>query len=152
IPNPSHLEVVNPVVAGIARARQRVKGGPLNARDEASVLPIVVHGDASFPGEGVVPETLNMSLLRGYRVGGSLHIIANNQVGFTTDPIDARSTHYATDPAKGFDIPIVHVNADDAEACVQAVRLGIAYRQRFKKDFLIDLVRYRRTGHNTADH
>ena len=151
IPNPSHLEVVNPVVAGIARARQRVKGGPLNARDEASVLPIVVHGDASFPGEGVVPETLNMSLLRGYRVGGSLHIIANNQVGFTTDPIDARSTHYASDLAKGFEIPIVHVNADDAEACIQAVRLGIAYRQRFNKDFLIDLVGYRRHGHNEAD-
>jgi len=151
IPNPSHLEVVNPVVAGIARARQRVQGGPLNARDEASVLPIVVHGDASFPGEGVVPETLNMSLLRGYRVGGTMHIIANNQVGFTTDPIDARSTHYASDLAKGFEIPIVHVNADDAEACIQAVRLGIAYRQRFNKDFLIDLVGYRRHGHNEAD-
>ena len=110
-----------------------------------------MHGDASFPGEGVVPETLNMSLLRGYRVGGSLHIIGNNQVGFTTDPIDARSTHYASDLAKGFEIPIVHVNADDAEACIQAVRLGIAYRQRFNKDFLIDLVGYRRHGHNEAD-
>ena len=111
VPNPSHLEVVNPVVAGVARARQRVAGGAPNARNETSVLPIVVHGDASFPGEGVVPETLNMSLLRGYRVGGTLHIIANNQVGFTTDPIDARSTHYASDLAKGFEIPIVHVNA-----------------------------------------
>ena len=151
VPNPSHLEVVNPVVAGIARARQRVRGGAPNARDEASVLPVVVHGDASFPGEGVVPETLNMSLLRGYRVGGTLHIIANNQVGFTTDPIDARSTHYASDLAKGFEIPIVHVNADDAESCIQAVRLGIAYRQRFNKDFLIDLVGYRRHGHNEAD-
>ena len=151
VPNPSHLEVVNPVVAGVARARQRVTGGAPNARDEAAVLPLVVHGDASFPGEGVVPETLNMSLLRGYRVGGTLHIIANNQIGFTTDPTDARSTHYASDLAKGFDIPIVHVNADDAEACVQAVRLGIAYRQRFNKDFLIDLVGYRRHGHNEAD-
>jgi len=151
VPNPSHLEVVNPVVAGVARARQRVVGGAPDARNEATALPIVVHGDASFPGEGIVPETLNMSLLRAYRVGGSLHIIGNNQVGFTTDPIDARSTHYASDPAKGFEIPIVHVNADDAEACVQAVRLGVAYRQRFNKDFLIDLVGYRRHGHNEAD-
>jgi 2-oxoglutarate dehydrogenase E1 component len=151
VPNPSHLEVVNPVVAGVARARQRVTGGPPNARNEASVLPIVVHGDASFAGEGVVTETLNMALLRGYRVGGSLHIIANNQVGFTTDPIDARSTHYASDPAKGYEIPVLHVNADDAEACLQTVRLGVAYRQRFNKDFLIDLVGYRRHGHNEAD-
>ena len=151
VPNPSHLEVVNPVVAGISRARQRVSGGAPGERDETSVLPIVVHGDASFPGEGVVPETLNLSLLRGYRVGGTLHIIANNQVGFTTDPTDARSTHYASDLAKGFEIPIVHVNGDDAESCIQAVRLGLAYRQRFKKDFLIDLVGYRRHGHNEAD-
>jgi 2-oxoglutarate dehydrogenase E1 component len=149
--NPSHLEVVNPLVAGVARARQRVSGGAPNARDEASVLPIVIHGDASFPGEGVVPETLNLSLLRGYRVGGTLHVIGNNQVGFTTDPIDARSTRYASDLAKGFDVPIVHVNADDAESCIQAIRLGIAYRQRFNKDFLIDLVGYRRHGHNEGD-
>ena len=151
VPNPSHLEVVNPVVTGVARARQRVKGAAPNTRNEASVLPILVHGDASFPGEGIVPETLNMSLLRGYRVGGTLHIIANNQVGFTTDPIDGRSTHYASDLAKGFGIPILHVSADDAEACVQSVRLGIAYRQRFNKDFLIDVVGYRRHGHNEAD-
>ncbi|MGH7615739.1 MAG: 2-oxoglutarate dehydrogenase E1 component [Gemmatimonadaceae bacterium] len=151
VPNPSHLEVVNPVAAGVARARQRVQGGPPGARNEASVLPIVVHGDASLAGEGVVPETLNMSLLRGYRVGGTLHIIGNNQVGFTTDPIDARSTHYASDLAKGFEMPIVHVNGDDAESCLQAVRLGIAYRQRFSKDFFIDLVVYRRHGHNEAD-
>jgi 2-oxoglutarate dehydrogenase E1 component len=151
VPNPSHLEVVNPVAAGIARARQRVKGGPPGARNETSVLPIVVHGDASLAGEGVVPETLNMSLLRGYRIGGTLHIIGNNQVGFTTDPIDARSTHYASDLAKGFEMPIVHVNGDDAESCLQAVRLGIAYRQRFSKDFFIDLVGYRRHGHNEAD-
>jgi 2-oxoglutarate dehydrogenase E1 component len=151
VPNPSHLEIVNPVVAGVARARQRVPGAAPNTRDESKVLPIVVHGDASFPGEGVVSETLNLSLLRGYRVGGSLHVIANNQVGFTTDPIDARSTHYASDLAKGFEIPIVHVNGDDAEACIQAIRLGIAYRTRFKKDFLIDLVGYRRHGHNESD-
>jgi 2-oxoglutarate dehydrogenase E1 component len=151
VPNPSHLELVNPVVTGVARARQRVKGAAPNTRNEASVLPILVHGDASFPGEGIVPETLNMSLLRGYRVGGTLHIIANNQVGFTTDPIDGRSTHYASDLAKGFDIPILHVGADDAEACIQSVRLGIAYRQRFNKDFLIDVVGYRHHGHNEAD-
>ena len=151
VPNPSHLEIVNPVVAGVARARQRVPGAAPNTRDEAKVLPIVVHGDASFPGEGVVSETLNLSLLRGYRVGGTLHVIANNQVGFTTDPIDARSTHYASDLAKGFEIPIVHVNGDDAEACIQAIRIAIAYRTRFKKDFLIDLVGYRRHGHNESD-
>jgi len=151
VPNPSHLEIVNPVVAGVVRARQRVKGGAPGARNENAVLPIVIHGDASFPGEGVVSETLNLSLLRGYRVGGSLHIIGNNQIGFTTEPIDARSTHYASDLAKGFEIPVVHVNADDGEACIQAVRLGVAYRQRFNKDFFIDLVGYRRHGHNEAD-
>ena len=151
VPNPSHLEVVDPVVAGVARSRQRVPGGGVDARNATSVLPILVHGDASFPGEGVVSETLNMSLLRGYRVGGTLHIIGNNQVGFTTDPVDARSTHYASDLAKGFEIPVVHVNGDDAESCIHAVRLGIAYRQRFNKDFLIDLVGYRRHGHNEAD-
>lgn len=151
VPNPSHLEVVNPIVAGIARARQRVVGAGPNTRDAASVLPIAIHGDASFVGEGIVAETLNLALLCGYHVGGTLHLIANNQVGFTTDPSDARSTHYASDPAKGFEIPIVHVNADDAEACLQAVRLGMAYRQRFNKDFLIDLVGYRRHGHNEAD-
>jgi 2-oxoglutarate dehydrogenase E1 component len=149
--NPSHLELVNPVAQGVARARQRVGGSAPNTRDEASVLPIVVHGDASFAGEGVVAETLNMSLLAGYRVGGTVHIITNNQVGFTTDAIDGRSTHYASDLAKGFEIPIVHVNADDAEGCVQAVRLAVAYRRRFGKDFLIDLVGYRRHGHNEAD-
>jgi 2-oxoglutarate dehydrogenase E1 component len=149
--NPSHLELVNPVAQGVARARQRVRGAAPNTRDEALVLPVVVHGDASFSGEGIVAETINMSLLRGYRVGGTLHVIVNNQVGFTTDAIDGRSTHYASDLAKGFEIPIVHVSADDVEACVQSVRLAIAYRQRFGKDFLIDLVGYRRHGHNEAD-
>ena len=147
VPNPSHLEFVNPVLMGVARARQRTT----SERDESRVLPIVVHGDASFPGEGVVAETMNMSLLRGYRVGGSVHIIANNQVGFTTDPIDARSTYYASDPAKGFEVPVMHVNADDAEACIIATRIAVAYRQQFKKDVLIDLVGYRRHGHNEAD-
>jgi 2-oxoglutarate dehydrogenase E1 component len=150
VPNPSHLEFVNPVLMGAARAMQRV-GGKGPARDENAVLPVCVHGDAAFPGEGVVAETLNLAQLRGYRVGGTLHVIANNQVGFTTDPIDGRSTHYASDLAKGFEIPVVHVNADDLEACVRAVRLGIAYRLRFKKDFVIDLVGYRRHGHNETD-
>jgi 2-oxoglutarate dehydrogenase E1 component len=149
-PNPSHLEFVNPVINGIARAHQRVEGNPAE-RDERAVLTVVVHGDAAFIGEGVVAETFNMSRLRGYRVGGTLHVIVNNQVGFTTDPIDARSTHYASDLAKGYDVPVVHVNADDAEACIIAVRIGIAYRERFAKDFLIDLVGYRRHGHNETD-
>jgi 2-oxoglutarate dehydrogenase E1 component len=147
VPNPSHLEFVNPVLEGVARALQRTNG----TRDESSVLPIVVHGDAAFPGEGVVAETLNLSRLRGYRVGGTLHIIVNNQVGFTTDPQDARSTYYSSDLAKGFEIPIFHVNADDAEACVVAVWLAISYRTRFAKDVLIDLVGYRRHGHNEGD-
>jgi 2-oxoglutarate dehydrogenase E1 component len=153
VPNPSHLEVVNPVLTGLARARQRVTVGErlTGDFDTSAVTPVVVHGDAAFPGEGIVAETLNMSRLRGYYVGGSLHIIVNNQVGFTTDPTDARSTHYASDLAKGFEIPIVHVNADNLEACIAAVRLGVAYRTKFGKDFLIDLVGYRRHGHNEGD-
>ena len=151
VPNPSHLEFVNPVLEGVARAKQRVPAAPPGTRDETKVLPICIHGDAAFPAEGVVAETLNLSRLRGYRTGGTLHIIVNNQVGFTTDPADARSTHYASDLAMGFEIPMVHVNADDAEACVAAVRLGIAYRERFGKDFVIDLVGYRRHGHNEGD-
>ncbi|HEY3133731.1 MAG TPA: 2-oxoglutarate dehydrogenase E1 component [Gemmatimonadaceae bacterium] len=149
IPNPSHLEVVNPVLEGVARARQVMAGK--GKRDEAAVLPICVHGDAAFPGEGVVPETFNLSGLNGFRTGGTLHIIVNNQVGFTTDPIDARSTRYASDLAKGFEVPIVHVNADDAESCIHVVRLAIEYRAKFGKDFLIDLVGYRRHGHNETD-
>jgi len=153
VPNPSHLEVVNPVLTGVARARQRVMVGErlTGEFDSSFVTPVLVHGDAAFPGEGIVAESLNLSRLRGYTVGGSLHIIVNNQVGFTTDPSDARSTHYASDLAKGFEIPIVHVNADDLEACIGAVRLGVAYRTKFKKDFLIDLVGYRRHGHNEGD-
>ena len=154
LPNPSHLEMVNPVVEGVARALQRVPGasdGGEPARDASSVLPILVHGDAAFPGEGIVAETFNLSHLRGYQTGGTLHIISNNQVGFTTDPRDGRSTYYASDLAKGFEVPIVHVNGDDAEACVVAVWLALAYRERFGKDFLIDLVGYRRHGHNETD-
>jgi 2-oxoglutarate dehydrogenase E1 component len=149
-PNPSHLEVVNPIMSGMARAYQRVAGAP-GERNERLVLPICIHGDAAFPGEGVVPETFNLSRLRGYRVGGTLHVIVNNQVGFTTDPIDARSTRYASDPAKGFEVPVLHVNADDAGACISAVRLAVAYRDQFAKDVLIDLVGYRRFGHNETD-
>lgn len=149
-PNPSHLEFVGAVIEGTARAHQRVAGAPWE-RDERLVLPVAVHGDAAFIGEGVVAETLNMYRLRGYRVGGTLHVITNNQVGFTTDPTDSRSTHYASDLAKGFDIPVVHVNGDDAEACLIAVRLATAYRAQFGKDFLVDLVGYRRWGHNETD-
>ena len=149
IPNPSHLEVVNPVLQGVARARQMIAGN--GKRDEAAVLPICVHGDAAFPGEGVVAETFNLSGLKAFRTGGTLHIIVNNQVGFTTDPIDARSTRYASDLAKGFEVPIVHVNADDAESCIHVVRLAIEYRAKFGRDFLIDLVGYRRHGHNETD-
>ncbi len=149
-PNPSHLEVVNPVMSGMARAYQRVAGSSAD-RDERLVLPLCIHGDAAFPGEGVVPETFNLSRLRGYRVGGTIHLIVNNQVGFTTDPSDARSTRYASDPAKGFEVPVLHVNADDAEACIGAMRLAAAYRDRFAKDVVIDLVGYRRWGHNETD-
>ena len=147
VPNPSHLEVVNPVIEGVVRALQRTSDG----RDESKVVPVAIHGDAAFPGEGIVAETLNISTLNAYRTGGTIHIIVNNQVGFTTDPHDARSTYYSSDLAKGFEIPIFHVNADDAEACITAMRLACAYRAQFKKDVLIDLVGYRRHGHNEGD-
>jgi 2-oxoglutarate dehydrogenase E1 component len=151
-PNPSHLEFVNPVVEGMARASQDVRnvpGGPLQEVDRS--LPVLIHGDAAFPGEGVVAETLNLWHLKGYSVGGTIHIIANNQLGFTTDPEDSRSTHFASDLAKGFEIPIIHVNADDPDACLAAVRLSHAYRDHFHKDILVDLVGYRRWGHNEGD-
>jgi 2-oxoglutarate dehydrogenase E1 component len=151
-PNPSHLEFVNPVVIGMARAAQddtTVTGAP--TLDVKAALPILVHGDAAFPGQGVVAETLNMSGLAGYTVGGTIHVIANNQIGFTTNPSSARSTRYASDLAKGFEIPVVHVNADDVEACVAVARLAADYRERYHKDFLIDLVGYRRWGHNEGD-
>ncbi|MDQ0337920.1 2-oxoglutarate dehydrogenase E1 component [Caldalkalibacillus uzonensis] len=150
--NPSHLEFVNPVVEGFTRAAQeeRTKRG-YPEQDVNKAFAILIHGDAAFPGEGIVAETLNLSQLRGYHTGGTIHIIANNRLGFTTEERDARSTKYASDLAKGFEIPIVHVNADDPEACLAAVRLAYAYRQRFHKDFLIDLIGYRRFGHNEAD-
>jgi len=150
VPNPSHLEFVNPVLEGVARARQR-GGNAGNDRDELSVMPVCIHGDAAFIGEGVVAESFNLSRLRGYRTGGTLHIIVNNQVGFTTDPSEARSTYYASDLAKGFDIPILHVNGDDPESCLTAVWMSVAYRERFRKDLVIDVVGYRRHGHNEGD-
>jgi len=151
MPNPSHLEFVNPVVAGFARARQFDSQHKDASPDWDSVIPIVMHGDAAFAAEGVVAETLNMARLVGYDVGGTLHIIVNNQVGFTTNPVDGRSTFYSSDLAKGYGLPIVHVNADDPEACLAAVRLAMAYRTRFRDDFVIDLVGYRRHGHNEGD-
>jgi 2-oxoglutarate dehydrogenase E1 component len=150
IPNPSHLEFANPVLQGVVRARQTAIATDAG-RNEESVVPVCIHGDAAFPGEGVVAETFNMSRLRGYRVGGTIHIIANNQVGFTTDPGDGRSTHYSSDLAKGFEVPIVHVNAEDANTCIRVMQLGIEYRSKFAKDFLVDLVGYRRHGHNETD-
>jgi 2-oxoglutarate decarboxylase len=114
-------------------------------------VPVILHGDAAFPGQGVVAETLNLQALDGYTVGGTIHIIQNNQVGFTTDPDDSRSTTWASDLAKGYDVPIIHVNADDAPGCIAAVRLAFAFRQEFGHDVLIDLIGYRRFGHNEAD-
>ncbi|MGX6448035.1 multifunctional oxoglutarate decarboxylase/oxoglutarate dehydrogenase thiamine pyrophosphate-binding subunit/dihydrolipoyllysine-residue succinyltransferase subunit, partial [Patulibacter sp. S7RM1-6] len=149
--NPSHLEFVNPVVLGAARAVQTDRGHADGPRDEDIALPIIVHGDAAFPGQGVVAESLNLQALEGYRVGGSVHLICNNQVGFTTDPTDSRSTRWSSDLAKGFDVPIIHVNADDVEACIGATRLAFAFRQEFGHDVLIDLIGYRRYGHNESD-
>ena len=149
--NPSHLEAVDPIVNGQARARQTQRRGREAHRDPSVAAPLLIHGDAAFAGQGIVAETLNLNALRGYGVGGTIHLITNNQVGFTTDAPDARSTRYASDLAKGFDIPIIHVNADDAEGCLAAIRLAVMYRQQFHRDILIDLVGYRRWGHNEAD-
>ncbi|MEA2301883.1 MAG: 2-oxoglutarate dehydrogenase component, partial [Solirubrobacteraceae bacterium] len=149
--NPSHLEFVSPVVVGASRAAQTSRHGPHTHQDTNVAVPVVIHGDAAFPAQGVVAETLNLQALDGYKVGGTLHLITNNQVGFTTDPDDARSTHWASDLAKGFDVPIIHVNADDVAACISAVRLAFAFRKMFGHDVLIDLIGYRRFGHNEAD-
>lgn len=145
LPNPSHLEMVNPVVTGAVRAMQDAAGSVSES------MGVIVHGDAAFAGQGVVAETLNLGQLPGYNTGGTIHVIANNQLGFTTEPVDSYSTEHASDIARGFDIPVVHVNADDVDACVAVAKLAIAYRQRFHKDFLIDLVGYRRFGHNEND-
>ncbi|MGH9411949.1 MAG: 2-oxoglutarate dehydrogenase E1 component, partial [Vicinamibacterales bacterium] len=151
-PNPSHLEAVDPVVEGMARAAGTTTDRPgAPTFDPTRSLPILIHGDAAFPGQGVVAETLNLSRLRGYDTGGTIHIIVNNQLGFTADPRDSYSTSYASGLARGFKIPIVHVNADDPEACVEAARVAFAYRATFKRDFLIDLIGYRRYGHNEGD-
>ncbi len=145
--NPSHLEAVDPVVEGRARAKQMRAGDTRGT----SVLPILIHGDAAFAGQGIVAETLNLSNLAGYSTGGTLHVVVNNQIGFTTTPAEARSTLYATDVAKMIQVPIFHVNGDDPEAVVHCVKLGMAYRDRFHEDVVIDLVCYRRHGHNEGD-
>ncbi|MGE3621045.1 MAG: multifunctional oxoglutarate decarboxylase/oxoglutarate dehydrogenase thiamine pyrophosphate-binding subunit/dihydrolipoyllysine-residue succinyltransferase subunit, partial [Acidimicrobiia bacterium] len=145
--NPSHLEAVDPVVVGMARAKQ----DQINDPEANSVLPLLMHGDAAFAGQGVVAETLNMSDIKGYRVGGTIHVVVNNQIGFTTTPESARTGFYSTDAAKMIQAPIFHVNGDDPEACVRVARMAFAYRQRFRKDVVIDLVCYRRHGHNEGD-
>jgi 2-oxoglutarate dehydrogenase E1 component len=145
--NPSHLEAVDPVVEGMARARQDL----LNRGAEYPVLPLIIHGDAAFAGQGVVAETLNMSALRGYTTGGTVHVVIDNQLGFTTNPESARSSVYATDVAKMVQAPLFHVNGDDPEACVRVGRLAFQFRQAFRKDVVIDMVCYRRFGHNEQD-
>ncbi|MDO5645415.1 MAG: multifunctional oxoglutarate decarboxylase/oxoglutarate dehydrogenase thiamine pyrophosphate-binding subunit/dihydrolipoyllysine-residue succinyltransferase subunit [Dermabacter sp.] len=146
--NPSHLEAVNPVLEGIVRAKQ----DRLNRRGvDFPVLPVLIHGDAAFAGQGVVTETLNLSELRGYRTGGTIHVVINNQIGFTTSPDSSRSSFYSTDVAKGTQLPIFHVNGDDPEACVRAAEIAFAYRQKFQRDVVIDMVCYRRRGHNEGD-
>jgi multifunctional 2-oxoglutarate metabolism enzyme len=150
-PNPSHLEFVDPVVEGATRFVQSELDGAKLEHDPTRAVPVLLHGDAAFPGQGVVAETLNLQALRGYTTGGTVHVIQDNQVGFTTDPEDARSTPYAADMAKGFNVPIVHVNADDVEACSAAIRLAMAYRERWGRDIVIDVIGYRRFGHNETD-
>jgi 2-oxoglutarate decarboxylase len=150
-PNPSHLEFVDPVVTGGARFLQNKFDGPELTQDTMAAVPVLLHGDAAFPAQGVVAETLNLQGLRGYSTGGTVHIIQDNQVGFTTDPEDARSTPYAGDLAKGFNVPIIHVNSDDVEGCMAAVRLAMAYRERWHRDVVIDVIGYRRFGHNETD-
>nr|MBA2772677.1 multifunctional oxoglutarate decarboxylase/oxoglutarate dehydrogenase thiamine pyrophosphate-binding subunit/dihydrolipoyllysine-residue succinyltransferase subunit [Nocardioidaceae bacterium] len=145
--NPSHLEAVDPILEGIVRAKQDL----LNQGAAFPVLPLLVHGDAAFAGQGVVAETLNLSQLRGYRTGGTIHVVVNNQVGFTTSPSSSRSSLYCTDVARMVQAPIFHVNGDDPEACIRVAQLAFEYRQSFNKDVVIDLVCYRRRGHNEGD-
>jgi 2-oxoglutarate dehydrogenase E1 component len=149
--NPSHLEFVDPIVEGRTRAEQTERSTRTGEHDPTAALPVLIHGDAAFPGQGVVAETINLAGLEGYSTGGTLHLIANNQVGFTTDPSEGRSTRYSSDLAKGFDVPIIHVNADDPASALHAIRLALAYRRRFQRDVVVDLVGYRRHGHNEQD-
>ena len=139
------------MVEGRARAEQTDRSSGAGLHDPSVALPLLIHGDAAFPGQGVVAETLNLQSLEGYATGGTLHLITNNQVGYTTDPTESRSTRYSSDLAKGFDVPIVHVNADDPEAALSSIRLALAYRAEFGHDFVVDLVGYRRFGHNEQD-
>src|SRR4029077_7602076 len=161
--NPSHLEAVDPVVEGRARAEQTDRSTRYGMHDPSVALPVLINGDASFAAQGGGEETPNppaqggcaeprhLSSLEGYSTGGSLHLIENNQVGFTTDPSEGRSTRYSSDLAKGYDVPIIHVNADDPEAALSAVRPALAFRRRFESDVVVDLVGYRRHGHNEQD-
>ncbi|AXH99198.1 2-oxoglutarate dehydrogenase E1 component [Sporosarcina sp. PTS2304] len=150
--NPSHLEVVNPVITGQTRAAQENTDNPgIPRQDTNAAFAVLVHGDAAFPGQGIVPESFNYSRVRGFQTGGSIHVIANNTIGFTTEYYDSRSTHYASDPAKGFEVPVFHVNADHPEEVLAVAQLAFEYRQQFGKDVLIDLIGYRRYGHNEMD-
>jgi 2-oxoglutarate dehydrogenase E1 component len=151
LPNPSHLEAIDPVVEGWCRAAQTQRRATTLHLDPMAALPVLIHGDAAFAGQGVVQEVLNLQSLPGYTTGGTVHFIADNQVGFTTDPQDGRSTRYASDLAKGFDIPIVHVNADDVEACLAAITFAYDYRRAYRRDVMVHLIGYRRFGHNEAD-
>ncbi|MGH2542921.1 MAG: thiamine pyrophosphate-dependent enzyme, partial [Ardenticatenaceae bacterium] len=152
LPNPSHLEMIGPVVQGAIRALQEDSKelGPPEV-DHDAAMAVVIHGDAAFAGQGIISEAFNMSQLVGYDIGGTVHIVVNNQIGFTTDPKDTFSNEFCTDIAKGYGVPIVHVNADDVNACLSVSRLAFAYRQQFHKDIVIDLIGYRRFGHNEGD-
>ncbi len=149
--NPSHLEAVDPVVEGTARALQTDHTHNVPAQDIKKAAPLLIHGDSAFMGQGIVAEVFNLQSLPGYQTGGTVHVIANNQVGFTTDPRDSRSTRYASDLAKGFDVPIIHVNADDVDACIWAAHLAFEFRKRFQRDVVLELIGYRRFGHNEQD-
>ena len=151
VANPSHLEAVDPVLEGIVRAKQDLLDIRVDGPEGFTVVPLMLHGDAAFAGQGVVAETLNLALLRGYRTGGTIHIVVNNQIGFTTSPSDAKSSEYCTDVAKMIGAPIFHVNGDDPEAAVWVARLAMDFRQKFKKDVIIDMLCYRRRGHNEGD-